>query len=152
MKRIEASGEALVFQLNGGERHLLRKALQLYPMVPASHHHVSRGPEYSVIVESQRLLDEAMADQRVGYKRKIDTLFRPGGCLKKTAEGYRLVLSATDCEWLLQVLNDIRVGCWLELGSPEEGQEPTLPSPTRGMRLKLVMDACAYFQYHLIKG
>ncbi len=152
MKRVEASSEALVFHLNGGERLLLRKALQLYPMVPASHHRVSRGAVCSVIIESQHILDEAMAEQRLCYKRKIDALFRPGGCLKKTPEGYHLILSAADCEWLLQVLNDVRVGCWLELGSPEEGQEPTPPSSSRGMRLKLIMDACAYFQYHMIKG
>ena len=34
--------------------------------------------------------------------------------------GFNFTLLRTDAEWLLQVLNDIRVGHWLLLGAPEE--------------------------------
>jgi hypothetical protein len=34
--------------------------------------------------------------------------------------GGRLSLSPAEVEWVLQVLNDIRVGSWIILGSPEE--------------------------------
>ena len=34
--------------------------------------------------------------------------------------GWRLTLGPGEPEWLLQVLNDIRVGSWLLLGSPDD--------------------------------
>ncbi len=37
--------------------------------------------------------------------------------------GCRLSLGQADLEWLLQILNDIRVGNWILLGSPEERRE-----------------------------
>ena len=40
--------------------------------------------------------------------------------------GCRLSLSQADLEWLLQILNDIRVGSWVILGSPEEKLEVNL--------------------------
>ena len=36
-------------------------------------------------------------------------------------------LSGSELEWLLQVLNDIRVGSWIILGSPEQWFEAATP-------------------------
>jgi hypothetical protein len=38
-------------------------------------------------------------------------------------ENWVLKLSEGDMEWLLQILNDIRVGSWILLGSPESPAE-----------------------------
>ena len=35
------------------------------------------------------------------------------------ASGLQLTLSGPEIEWLLQVLNDVRVGSWIALGSPD---------------------------------
>ena len=38
------------------------------------------------------------------------------------ASGCHLTLSGPEIEWLLQVLNDVRVGSWIALGSPDPEQ------------------------------
>jgi len=40
-----------------------------------------------------------------------------------TESGPRLSLSPSELEWLLKILNDVRVGSWIILGSPEQGME-----------------------------
>jgi hypothetical protein len=39
---------------------------------------------------------------------------------QETETGCRLSLSHAEVEWVLQVLNDIRVGSWIRLGSPDK--------------------------------
>jgi hypothetical protein len=62
---------------------------------------------------------------------------------------WRLVLSPADVEWLLQILNDIRVGSWLMLGSPEEELE--VLSEKNAPHL-LAMHMSGHFQMELLEA
>jgi predicted house-cleaning NTP pyrophosphatase (Maf/HAM1 superfamily) len=57
-------------------------------------------------------------------------------------------LSPAEIEWLLQVLNDVRVGGWLALGEPEELEPPEI-NETNAPYL-LAMEAAGYFQAQLL--
>jgi hypothetical protein len=70
--------------------------------------------------------------------------------LREDKSGYRLSLDAQQLEWLLQVLNDVRVGSWILLGCPDtdEGQQREITLKTA--RYYLVMEFAGYFQSVLL--
>jgi hypothetical protein len=59
-----------------------------------------------------------------------------------------LKLELAEMEWLLQVLNDIRVGSWLALGAPDEDQPPQLTAES--FRQVVALEACGAFQSLLL--
>jgi hypothetical protein len=151
MKRLESQGETVSFQISMRERFLLMQALHRYPMLPGSHHRISRT-QSADMTEAQDLLDEALAEQRLSLKNKIAELFTDGKCLKTGPDGCVMTLTVTQRELLLQCLNDIRVGCWVALGCPEEIQRKSTPHTDVNIKHLMMMDLCAYFQYGLIHG
>jgi hypothetical protein len=65
------------------------------------------------------LLDDALAEARSENRKAVDELLSDSKRVKQEDGGWRFILSAADIEWLLVVLNDVRIGSWIELGSPE---------------------------------
>lgn len=121
MKLLHTTKEQLVFQLANREQELLRTILGLYPRIPPAHHQLSKSAAaLPHAKENQRLLDEALAEQRAESQKKLRLLLEEKRRLAQTHNGWQLTLTSAELEWLLQVLNDIRVGSWLALGSPEE--------------------------------
>ena len=78
------------------------------------------------VAADQRMLEEALAAQKAESRRRLDAWLeqhaRPGA----PARSGPLRFSAADLDWLLQVLNDIRVGSWLRLGSPDDPESISL--------------------------
>jgi hypothetical protein len=67
---------------------------------------------------------------------------------RETDAGLRFTLTASEMEWLLQVLNDVRVGSWLALGEPEELEIPEV-NRTNAPYL-LAMESAGYFESALL--
>ena len=94
-----------------------------------------------------------MGQQRVAHRRKVEELFRAPQRFFKNALGERhLVLTAAQLEWLLQVLNDIRVGSWVRLGCPDMEQRAALNLTRTGARSLQAMHICGEFQLALLEG
>ena len=150
MKRIGADEQALHFQLNERERDALVQILQSYPVLPPAHHAVSKQWPEAQVAEYQRLLDEALAEQRAANQQHLQAWLAAPGRFHQTKAWFSLTLDRGDVEWLLQVLNDIRVGNWLRLGSPDfsdgppENIDPALLPAWAGMELS------AYFQMNIL--
>jgi hypothetical protein len=106
------------FQLEHREKQLLFQVLRLYPRIPPGQQPLSKTtvPDQC---SNQRLLDEALEETRLENKKHLQALLADPLKVRKEEAGWRLTLSGSDVEWLLQVLNDIRIGSWIELGSPE---------------------------------
>jgi len=119
VKLIRRSDAKLLFHLGQREGSLLLQVLKLYPRVPPAHQPLSKSALPPNEQENQRLLDDALAEQRAQCKQHLAALLADPRCFQKVDGGFRLSLSPADTEWLLQVLNDIRVGSWVILGSPE---------------------------------
>ena len=120
MRLLKAAKGRWVFELGEVEKTLLVKVLTLYPMVPADYPKISRGSEQA---ENQKLLDEALAAVREENKLRVTGFLEARGRFRPGKEGEELHLKRGELEWLLQILNDIRVGSWLRLGSPEGPRE-----------------------------
>jgi len=119
MRVIASTQDKLILQLGKNEKHLLLQLLKLYPRIPPAHHKLSKAGGLPDQNASEQLLEEALAEQRAENKRLLQAMLKDPQRLQENETGCRLTLSCTDLEWLLQVLNDIRVGSWVRLGSPE---------------------------------
>ena len=120
MKLVRASRESVILNLTAGERRLFSRVLLLYPAVPEGHQTLSRNPAGGAAEEQQKLLNEALAEQRNALQGRIRDWLRAPNRFRQVREGFNFTLLRADAEWLMQVLNDVRVGHWLLLGAPED--------------------------------
>jgi hypothetical protein len=149
MKLIRQTGTRLFFQLGRRETALLLQVLKLYPRVPPAHQMLTKSSRLRDQEATQQLLDEALAEQRAENKKLLLALLADPRRFARTETGARLSLPAGEIEWLLQVLNDIRVGSWIILGSPEE----KLPELTETTAPNLLaMEMAGYFQSQLLEA
>jgi len=148
VKLIRANKSGHVFHLGQREKQLLLETLKLYPLVPASHHHLSKRGKGPNADENQRLLEEALAEQRQDNRRQVLAMLNEPQRFRATKSGFELRLTPAQVEWLLQVLNDVRVGSWLALGQPEQGEEPELTK--QNVKYCLGMELCGLFESALL--
>jgi hypothetical protein len=149
VKLIQATKSRLVFQLGQREKLLLLQVLNLYPRVPSAHQKLSKAGRLPEPEANQQLLDEALSEQRAQNKKQVRALLADPRRFAPTETGARLSLSPAEVEWVLQVLNDIRVGSWVLLGSPEQRAvkltEKTVPDFA-------AMETAGYFQMQLLEA
>jgi hypothetical protein len=149
VKRLEASSEKLVFHLVPWEKQLLLKVLEQYPCIPPAHQRLSKSATTPEPKVSQQLLDEALAEQRSDNRRNLQALLEDPHRFEKDERGWRLSLGLREAEWLLQILNDVRVGSWLRLGSPEPITETLTEDNAPAF---WTMEMAGVFQAHLLEA
>jgi len=152
VKFITAEGDSFVFQISKREKRLLLEVLKLYPLIPAVHHRTSRNTDTKQTANNEKLLRDALAERTRENKRKLLAMLTEAGRFQETDGGYRLMLNAPQMEWLLQVLNDIRVGSWIVLGEPDEkkGKAPELND--ENTLYYAAMEFCGYLQMTLLNA
>jgi hypothetical protein len=96
------------------------------------------------------LLEEALTEHRNENKRALDSMLNEPNRFQETSTGYRLVLTSPQLEWLLQVLNDVRVGSWLQLGSPNEKEGKRLKLGLQNARYLWAMELSGHFEHALM--
>ena len=125
MKLVRTDGNLCVFRLGQRERDLFTQVLRRHPLVPTGYHRYTRAGATADDPANQALLDEAMAGHRAEHRERVEGLLNDPSRLGSDEKGWRLTLSREDIEWLLQVLNDVRVGSWLKAGCPDpDGKTP----------------------------
>jgi Domain of unknown function (DUF2017) len=120
MKLIRADENRFAFHVGQQEKALLLETLRLYPLIPAAYPRFSKTAKGEP-GETRRLLEEALAAQREENRTAIFAMLNEPARFRRTEHGFQFTLTAAELERLLQVFNDIRVGSWIALGSPEEG-------------------------------
>jgi len=151
VKRLHSIKDRFIFHLSAREKVLLFEVLKLYPLIPSSYARLHRKPDHETLKESQKLLDESMAEERKKYQCNIKKLLEDSHRFKTAPGGYHMVLAHSELEWLIQVLNDVRVGSWITLGSPDEQQRKTIKVTEQNSIYLLAMDVCAYFEGVLVE-
>jgi len=149
VKLVQATKARLVFHLGQREKHSLLQVLELYPRVPSAHHVLSKSGRLPDAEENQQLLGEAMAEQCADNKKQLQALLADPRRFAHRETGGRLSLTHAEAEWLLQVLNDIRVGSWVILGSPDN--KPAELTPASAPHF-LAMEMAGYFQMQLLEA
>ena len=149
MKLIRSTNGKFVFHLSQRDKLLLLQVLKLYPRIPSASQPLSKSTRLPDRESNQRLLDEALAEQRAANKKQLETLLTDPRRFADAETGCRLTLSQSDMEWLLQVLNDIRVGSWVLLGSPEEKLEQLTVTTAPHF---WAMEMSGYFQMRFLEA
>jgi hypothetical protein len=119
VKFLRVEDDHSVFHLDKREKELLIILLRQYPVIPPAHHRLSKSSA-PANETNQKLLDDALSEQRRENKKQVDAFLADPQRFSETDKFCRLKLNSAETEWLLQVLNDIRVGSWILAGSPEE--------------------------------
>jgi hypothetical protein len=148
VKLLRAGKNGHVFHLGQREKQLLLETLKLYPLVPAAHHRLSKAGKGPNADEDQRILEEALAEQRQENRRQVLAMLNEPQRFREKKSGFELTLTPAQVEWLLQVLNDVRVGSWLTLGEPEPGEEPELTK--QNVKYHVAMELCGLFESALL--
>lgn len=129
MKFVQASEAGFGFEFNLREKQLLLKVLSLYPLIPATHHQLSRKNQ-AAGDENQKLLEESLAEHRKEARQKVRRFITNPKHFQAKGHSYLWTASRGELEWVLQVLNDVRVGSWLALGSPDlQAAQKKPPTP-----------------------
>jgi len=123
VKLIRATKSSFLFQLGKREKILLTQVLRLYPRIPPATFRLSKSGKLPDAEDNQRLLDESLAEQREANRKTLDAFLSNPRRFTETETGSRLSILRSELEWLLQILNDVRVGSWIILGSPEQAME-----------------------------
>jgi hypothetical protein len=117
MKFVQANHEGYGFEFNLREKQLFCKVLSLYPLIPSDHHQLSRAAK-PADGENQKLLEESLAAHREEARKMVRSLINNPRSFLARGHSFRWAASRAEMESILQVLNDVRVGSWLALGSP----------------------------------
>jgi hypothetical protein len=149
MKLVKQRGEIWQYELNAVEADLLKQLLKNFPFTGNIPVNISKTDADPKSIEREKLLNESLAEHRKELKRQAKTLITAEK-LKASKEDHSLTLSAEEREILLQILNDIRVGCWRALGEPEtmELHKPRDSKPA--LAHQQLMDLAGYFEHHLV--
>jgi len=124
MKQIKSTSKSWTFALNERERDFLMAVLRAYPAVPQDHQALSRESSSQLDPEDEQLLHEALLEQRTRHKAKVGRWLKSRARFKQVEDRWHFSLAKTDFDWMLQVLNDVRVGNWIQLGSPDDVHNP----------------------------
>jgi hypothetical protein len=146
LKLIKAEPGRLQIHLAPREKEVLFQVLSFYPMIPPGHQKLSKASASTG--SEQVLLEEALAEVRAQNKKQLQSLINQPDRLKPTEQGWCLTLKETDFDWLLQVLNDVRVGSWIALGC-QENLSPTLTAENASFYW--TMEAAGYFQMRFLE-
>jgi len=149
MTRTSATAKVWRFALTDGEKEALDGVLRCYPAVPPGHQPLSRNAAEVLGPEDRHLLDEALEEQRQAHRKHVQRWRRKPGRLRRKGKGWELELAVKDVEWLLQVLNDVRVGQWIKLGSPDSIENP-IPLFAKDGEALVLMELAGMFQMALL--
>jgi hypothetical protein len=98
--------------------------LEAYPVMPAGYQSLTRNSGDRLSDEDEALLQQALVEHRADNRQRIHRWLKGGRRFQSAGGDWQFNLVKTDFNWMLQVLNDVRVGSWLQLGSPNEVHNP----------------------------
>jgi hypothetical protein len=146
MKLLRKDGDEFEFEFAPVEKGLLFHLLGLYPAVPVSYHKLTKGRRIPHEAENQELLNEAIKAQRVENQKEIIALVKDAERFSDGQESTQAVFQTGELEWLLQVLNDVRVGCWIAAGSPDLQAERKLRRDKQALQHVMLMELAGGFE------
>lgn len=151
MKLLRQHGDQFEFRFARREQEVFRNVLEAYPVTPPEHHRISRGMTLDADDPNQALLQESMASLRTEWRKQIQTFLANRQRFVRDTSGGRLVVSRDEIEWLLRVLNDVRVGSWVRLGCPDPADgakaSPADTADPAALRHVVLLEVAAHFQY-----
>jgi len=149
VKLIEIKDERYIFGLGHNEKTMLFDLLNLYPSARPRNPKLSRSAD-SKLSEAQQLLEESLAAKKRQNQKQLAALMGENSRFIQHEESFNVSLRREEIEWLLQVLNDIRVGSWVALGSPNLEGAQDLRLTAENAKSAWAMELSGYFEMALL--
>lgn len=149
MKLIRKSNDRLTFRMSRREKAALTGLLKLYPVLPAAHHRSVSGKNADDLAGTQKLLEEALREQTEENKTRVRKFLEDEQRFQDSDPGVLFHLQSTEVEWYLQTLNDIRVGSWVNAGSPHP-HEPISELNEAKLRALWAMETTGMLQHQIL--
>jgi hypothetical protein len=151
MRLVQIDGEKFLFEFAPQEMDLLIFVLNDYPLVPEAHHrlHKTEAPGQQ---DDQKLLEDALKAQRQANKAQLQALLKEDARFARSEKGFQAAFNRGEIEMLLQILNDVRIGSWIALGSPGYDEEEKYVEDKKSIRCFMTMQICAGFQSLLLQS
>jgi hypothetical protein len=156
MKLRRRRAESMEVELSAREAVVLSLVLRRYPVLDPGYHQIARTGA-APLREEQQLLEESIAAAQSENRRRVAAFLdrcqvRAGEQPEADALADRagLVIPLAEVDWLLEVLNDVRVGLWVKLGRPAPRWLPDASGPSATRTDFAVMDLAGAFQAELL--
>jgi hypothetical protein len=151
-KKSARQGDSFVFSMTLGEKELLLTTLKMYPMLDSKYHRLSRDPKATTKAEQEWLV-EAMEQQQQEHKKRLEQLLADNQRFFRDDSGtLALTLTSEQMEWMLRVLNEIRVGSWARLGCPDPDAVRPAKMGAGQAHFAASMELSGYFQSILLEA
>jgi hypothetical protein len=151
VKLLRATDQERLFGLQPAEMQMLLVVLSSFPL-PGRPATLSKSGEGEEFDEGQRLLEEAMKERRTGMRTELEGWLKTPGRFREGDDRIEWRIERGRHEWLLQILNEVRVGAWTRLGSPEDLEDAYQESESDGERIRhlALMEMAGMFQMALL--
>jgi hypothetical protein len=149
VQQTQGSHARLVYKMSHREMECLIATLRYYPQLDP---HVQTLSKNSGNTEAQQLLEEVMSGQRQSRCRTLDQFLQNDSTFEQVShDDIRLALPHAEVEWLLQILNEVRVCSWISLGRPESDDTTEYVNEMH-QRYRSAMELSAFFELALLKA
>jgi hypothetical protein len=138
------------YRLNQSEADILLGLVKRFPFTEMHPAKISRSDPSPQAFEREKLLLESLAEHRKKLQQQAASLLG-GEKWKQAGKDHWLTLDAASREMLLQLLNDIRIGCWHAVGAPETLDLPTLHDSANNLGYRQLMELAGYFEMSLLE-
>lgn len=146
------SGTGWILRMEREEKALFFRLLETFPVVRARLSPKGREDVPSERPELDAFLEEALAQHRAEARRKLKVWMEEPESRSDAEEGVTLRADADRMEWLLQMFNDIRVGNWMNLGSPADLNPPFESLSPDDLRYWMAMQTAGFFEVALLEA
>ena len=152
MNFLKATKDNLFFHIPPEGKAALRMLVRNYPAMDASHFELSKFSDPEEVEEDREFLEQSLSEEQQSNRSRVRAIIADKERFHETEGGFVMRLSLADVELLLQALNDVRIGFWIRLDSPDDGLEMELRSDPKSAPLLATMQVCGFFQGALLDG
>ena len=154
MKLVSRQNDRFIFEMNEPEKSLLLAILKLFPLSPLSHprRRLGKNTRSPDAEANQQLLEESLKAQQAEGQKWVAQMFAKPDRFKPAGTGFRFSITRREVEQLLQVLNDVRIGSWIALDSPENDEyERLLPNRQTAVHVQR-LELAGVFEMFFLKA
>lgn len=138
------------WEMEEAEYAIFLSLLKRYPLINGATKPLSG--EADLVETDQQLLEDALAEHRSATRAELMKLMETAHMSPQEGGEIVLALKSEHVEPLLQVFNDVRVGSWLRLGSPELDKLADLNVSGESFESLWLMEMGGFFQSVLLEA
>jgi hypothetical protein len=149
MKLVNHTAESWEYQLDENEFRVLAAILEKFPFTDPVRGKISETDDKPSAKDREKFLNESLAEHREELQRTAGHLLAPEK-IRRQGKSHWMTMDTDERETLLQILNDIRVGCWHTLGQPDNLEPQSGDLSPQEIANYSLMNVAGYFEHGLV--